>query len=109
VVTGISAAHVSAVLRTAGHPRAGEENVAEISGFYVAIESASWQSGGQVVTVQYQDYDYGDSNEEQEALAPVIETAFDAYAATLRGAGYVTEDWTRYDGVRLGLFVTGRA
>ena len=56
----------------------------------------------------YQDYDYGLSNAEQEAASVVVEAAQDAYAATLREAGYVIEDWLRYDWARLGLFVMGR-
>lgn len=108
-MSGISAAHVSSVLRQAGHPRADDLDLAEISGFYVAIEPASWLPGGQVVTVGYQDYNYGLSNEEQEAVTCIVEAALDGYAATLRGAGYVIENWLRYDEVRLGLFVTGRA
>jgi hypothetical protein len=107
-MTGISAAHVSSVLRKAGHPRADDVDLAEISGFYVAIEPAAWQPGGQVVTVGYQDYNYGLSNEEQEAVTRIVYAALDSYADTLRLAGYVTEDWLRYDEVRLGLFVTGR-
>jgi hypothetical protein len=107
-MTGISAAHVSSVLRKAGHPRADDVDLAGRSGFYVATEPASWQPGGRVVTVGYQDYDYGLSNEEQEAVTRIVCAALDAYAATLRSAGYVTEDWLRYDEIRLGLFVTGR-
>lgn len=99
----ISAAHVSAVLGKR-HPRASEPAGAR-SGFVVSIDPV--RNLGSTVTVRYQDYDYGLSYAEQ-ALAPVIERAFDEYADTLRRAGYVTEDWMRYDGVRLGLFVTGK-
>jgi hypothetical protein len=110
-MSAISVAHVSSTLRKACHPRADEVHVAEVSGFWVGIEPASWAPGGQITTVGYQDYDYdGDySNRAQEVVGRIVEDALDAYAATLRKAGYVTEDWVRYDGVRLGLFVTGRA
>lgn len=96
---------VSATLRNAGHEPADEVDVAEVSGFWVDVEIASWAPGGQVVVVGYQDYDHGDSNAEQAAAFPVIQAAQDGYAATLREAGYVIQDWLRYDGVRLGLFV----
>ena len=105
----ISTDDVSAALRDAGHDAADEVNVAEVSGYWVDIVPASWAPGGQIVVAGYQDYAYGLSNAEQEAAAPVVYAAQDAYAATLREAGYVIEDWLRYDGVRLGLFVMGSA
>lgn len=103
----LTAQAVAEALYEAGHPPADEVDVAEVSGYWVDVEPASWGSGGQVITVGYQDYDYGLSNSEQEAAAPVIQAAQDGYAATLRQVGYVIEDWLRYDGVRLGLFVAG--
>jgi hypothetical protein len=109
-MSAISAAHVSSVLYKAGHERADRpSSEAEVSGFWVCVESCSWGPGGQIVTVGYQDYDYGLSDAEQEALSHVVREAVDGYAATLREAGYVIEDWLRYDEVRLGLFVMGRA
>jgi hypothetical protein len=101
----ISAAHVSATLAKAGHLRASEPDERE-SGFVVSIGGV--ENLGPTVIVAYQDYDYGFTNAEQEAAAPVIKAAFDGYAATLHNARYTVEDWMRYDGVRLGLFVTGR-
>ena len=75
----------------------------------VQIEDASW-AGGRLVTVRYGDYDHeGDySNATGEIIRRICEEAFDGYTGTLRQSGYVVEDWMRYDGVRLGLFVTGR-
>jgi hypothetical protein len=108
-VSTISAADVSATLSNAGHDIADEVDVAEVSGFWVDLLPASWAPGGQVVVAGYQDYDHGLSNAEQEAASAVCQAAQDAYAATLREAGYVIEDWLRYDGVRLGLFVMGSA
>jgi hypothetical protein len=96
-------------LGNAGHDVADEVDVAEVSGFWVDVLPASWAPGGEVVVAGYQDYDHGLSNAEQEAAAPVIDAAQEAYAATLRESGYVVEDWLRYDGVRLGLFVMGSA
>jgi hypothetical protein len=107
-MTTISADDVSAALTSAGHDIADEVDVAEVSGFWVDTVPASWAPGGEVVVTGYQDYDHGLSNAEQEAASVVINAAQDAYAATLREAGYVIEDWVRYDGVRLGLFVMGR-
>jgi hypothetical protein len=105
----LTAADVSAVLRNAGHAVADEVDVAEVSGFWVDTVPASWAPGGEVVVAGYQDYDHGLSNAEQEAAAPIIYAAQDAYAATLRESGYVVEDWLRYDGARLGLFVLAGA
>ena len=105
----LTAEAVAKALYEAGHLPADEVEVAEVSGYWVAVEPASWAPGGQVITVGYEDYDYGLSNSELEAAAPVIRAAQEAYAATLRENGYVIEDWLRYDGVRLGLFVTGIA
>ena len=105
----ISAANVSATLSSAGHDIADEVDVAEVSGFWVDLVPADWAPGGEVVVAGYQDYDHGLSNAEQEAASVVCQAAQDAYAATLREAGYVIEDWLRYDGVRLGLFVMGSA
>lgn len=100
----ISAAHVSAVLR-AQYPRASDER-GQVSGFYVEIKGV--ENLGPTVIVGYQDYDYGLSDAEQKRAAPVIRGMVDSYAATLARAGYTVEDWLRYDGVRLGLFVTGK-
>ena len=108
-MTDLTPDAVSAVLSNAGHDVADEVDVAEVSGFWVDLLPASWAPGGEVVVAGYQDYDHGLSNAEQEAASVVCQAAQDAYAATLREAGYVIEDWLRYDGVRLGLFVMGSA
>jgi hypothetical protein len=108
-VSGLSAAHISATLRKEGHSRADRISVAEVSGFVVnapvRVDSGHW-----VVPVGYQDYDHeGDySNATRELVTRIAQTALDAYAATLRDAGYIVENWIKYDGTRLGLFVTGR-
>jgi hypothetical protein len=110
----VSAAHVSATLAKAGHPRATEPYQSDSgcgdSGFFVQIENASWADGGQVVTVGQQVYEYeGDySDRVAEIVGRIVEEALDRYTGTLLQHGYVVEDWMRYDGVRLGLFVTGR-
>jgi hypothetical protein len=104
---GVSAAHVSAVLAKAGHERASEPGDRQ-SGFYVKIERV--EGLGRTVIVAYQYYGHeGDySNETYERVSLIVSEAHDRYAATLRDAGYETENWLRYDEVRLGLFVTGR-
>ena len=104
---GVSAAHVSATLAKAGHPRATEP-CDYVSGFVVSVGDVD--DLGSTVVVSYQDYMYdGDySNRAHEIVGRICEEAFDGYTGTLRQAGYVVEDWRRYDGVRLGLFVTGR-
>lgn len=107
-MSNVSAAHVSATLAKAGYPRASEPADME-SGFVVQMENASW-AGGQVVTVRQQVYEYENdySDRAHEIVGRICEEAFDRYTGTLRQHGYVVEDWIRYDGVRLGLFVTGR-
>jgi hypothetical protein len=103
----ISAAHVSATLAKAGHPRASEPS-GQVSGFVVQVGEVT-QDDIPLVTVGYQDYDHpGYSNATREVVGRVCEAAFDSYAATLRRAGYVTEDW-RNSWERLGLFVTGKS
>jgi hypothetical protein len=104
----VSASHVSSVLRKAGYPKASEQtdNGYPESGFVVQVSAA----GNLGAIVAYQDYDHEDdySDKTTEIIARICEEAFDAYADTLRKAGYEVENWFRYDGVRLGLFVTGR-
>lgn len=109
-MSGLSSAHVSATLDRAGHDRADPVSVAEVSGFVVTAPERT-DAGRWVVPVGYQDYDFEGvrSNAAQEAVDRIVEAAFDAYAVTLRNAGYVVEDWMKYDGTRLGLFVTGRS
>jgi hypothetical protein len=106
--SGLSASHVSAVLARA-HSRADPVSLAEISGFVVTAPVRA-DDGTWVVPVGYQDYDHeGDySDAAGEAISREADAAFDAYAVTLRDAGYVVENWIKYDGSRLGLFVTGR-
>jgi len=103
----VSAAHVSATLAKAGHPRASEPGDME-SGFVVSVGPV--ENLGQTVIVGYQDYQYEGRYEDWcvKEVGRICEEAFDGYTATLRQHGYVVEDWVRYDGVRLGLFVTGR-
>lgn len=103
---GVSAAHVSAALGKAGHQRSSEPR-GRVSGFVVRVGGAG---GRRVVIVAYQDYDHeGDyGNRARELVGRIAGEAFDGYANTLREAGYETENWLRYDGERLGLFVTGR-
>ena len=99
-----SAAHVSAALGR-WHTRASEPSGAR-SGFVVSVGGV--QNLGPTVIVRYQDYDYGYSNAEFDAVSRICEKAFSEYAATLARAGYVTEKWMKYDGSQLGLFVTGK-
>lgn len=103
----VSAAHVSATLAKAGYPRASEPADME-SGFVVSVGPV--ENLGQTVIVAYQDYEYDgdDSNRAGEIVARICGEAFDGYTATLRQHGYIVEDWLRYDGVRLGLFVVSR-
>jgi hypothetical protein len=105
----VSASHVSSVLRKAGYPKASEpRKECPESGFYV--ETNDVENLGRTVIVGYQDYDYENdySNRARDAITRICEEAFDAYAETLRKASYETENWLRYDGVRLSLFVTER-
>ena len=103
-MTAVSAAHVSATLAKAGYPRATEPGD-YVSGFAVTVDALN-----SAVVVSYQDYMYdGDySNRAREIVGRICEEAFNGYTATLRQHGYVVEDWLRYDGVRLGLFVVSK-
>ena len=111
-MSNVSAAHVSATLAKAGYPRATEPNQTDSgygdSGFFVHVEPV--ENLGPTVVVSQQVYEYaGDySNRAREAVYGIVKEALDGYTGTLRQHGYVVEDWLRYDGVRLGLFVTGR-
>jgi hypothetical protein len=108
----VSAAHVSATLAKAGYPRTVDPGQTDSgygeSGFFVQIESV--ENLGPTVIVCQQVYEHaGDySDWATEAVRGIVEEALDGYTGTLRQHGYIVEDWMRYDGVRLGLFVTGR-
>ncbi len=104
----VSAAHVSKTLHDAGYPRADDRDGVGVSGFAVIIEP--YKDGLGIVTVRYQDYDYEhcQGNAAYELVARICEEAFGNYTRALRAAGYTVENWKRYDGIRLGLFVTGR-
>lgn len=108
----VSAAHVSATLAKAGYPRAVEPSRTDSgigeSGFSVYVGAV--ENLGQTVIISCTDYQYGDRYEDwcvQEVHRRCGE-AFDGYTGVLRQHGYTVENWMRYDGVRLGLFVTGR-
>ena len=61
-----------------------------------------------IVSQQVYEYENNYSDWAREAVSGIVKEALDRYTGTLRENGYVVEDWLRYDGVRLGLFVTGR-
>ena len=111
-MSNVSAAHVSATLAKAGYPRASEPNQTDSgygeSGFFVHVEPV--ENLGPTVIVSRQVYEHVDNYSDwaREAVRGIVEEALDGYTGTLRQSGYVVEDWRRYDGVRLGLFVTGR-
>jgi hypothetical protein len=111
-VGNVSAAHVSATLAKAGYPRAVEPSRTDSgigdSGFVVSVGDV--ETLGPTVIVGYQDYQYGDRYEDWcvKEVARRCGEAFDGYTQVLHQHGYTVENWMRYDGVRLGLFVTGR-
>lgn len=111
-MSSVSAAHVSAVLAKAGWPRwtAANETGSGYAESGFAVRIGGVENLGQTVIVAYQDENYADdySHAAREIVSQTCEEAFDGYTQVLRQHGYVVENWMRYDGVRLGLFVTGR-
>lgn len=111
-MSNVSAAHISATLAKAGYPRwtaaAETDSGYAESGFYVRVDRV--ENLGPTVIVAYGDEDYVGQygNEVYRTVARIVEKALDGYTRVLRQHGYTVENWMRYDGVRLGLFVTGR-